>query len=102
MTSTATTRPDSGGSILAPVVGEMDEGRTAGATAGLGMLLTAGGGGKGAPAAGGGMGFPVSVRGCNFSLGGCGVEDSLETLPAGLPGGGGGVGASLLIRDIGR
>ena len=99
MTSIATTRPDSGGSMLAPVVGEMDEGRTAGAIAGLGMLLTAGGGGKGALAAGGGMGFPVSVLGCNLSLGGCGVVDSLETLPAGLPGGGGGVGASLLIRD---
>ena len=81
--------------MLAPVVGEMDEGRTAGAIAGLGMLLTAGGGGKGALAAGGGMGFPVSVLGCNLSLGGCGVVDSFETLPAG----GGGVGASLLIRD---
>jgi hypothetical protein len=86
--------------MLEPVVGEMDEGRTAGATAGFGMLLTAGGGGRGALAAGGGMGFPVSARGCNLSFGGCGAEDSLEALPAGLPGGGGGVGASLLIRDI--
>ena len=86
--------------MLEPVVGEMVEGRTAGAIAGFGILLTAGGGGRGALATGGGMGFPVSTLGCNLSFGGCGAEDSLEALPAGLPGGGGGVGASLLIRDI--